>query len=74
MNIILLNIMIIFNNLIENSYIDILLIDIEIKQKIWNIFSKFPKNIFTNNTVKQLGEENIIFLKKYLMLKKLILG
>ena len=50
---------IIFNNLIENLYIDIL-IDIEIKQKIWNILSKFPKDIYINNTIKQFGEENKI--------------
>ena len=50
---------IIFNNLIQNLYIDVLT-DIEMKQKIWNILSKFPKNIYINNQIKKFGEENKI--------------
>ena len=50
---------IIFNNLIENLYIDAS-IDIETKQNIWNILSKFPKDIYINNTIKKFGEENKI--------------
>ena len=58
---------IIFNNLIENLSIDIFT-DNEIKQKIWNIISKFPKDIYINNKIKILGEKNKIEEK---ILKKL---
>ena len=55
---------IIFNNFIENLSIEVLTND-EIKQKIWNIISKFPKDIFINKNIKQFCEkekidENII--------------
>ena len=50
---------VIFNNLIQNLYMDELC-SIEIKQKIWNILSKFPKKIFINNQIKKFEEEKEI--------------
>ena len=50
---------IIFNSLIQNLYIKDKSND-EIKQKIWNILSKYPKKLFINKEIKKYGEENII--------------
>ena len=63
---------IIFNNLIQDLYIDVLT-DIEMKQKIWNILSKFPKKIYINNQIKMFGEENKIdenIIKKIFNIKE----
>ena len=54
---------IIFNNLLQNLYKDVP-INEDIKQKIWNIITKFPKDIFINNEIKKYGEDKEIDPKK----------
>ena len=50
---------VIFNNFIQNLYMDELC-STEVKQKIWNILSKFPKKIYINNQIKKFEEEKEI--------------
>ena len=56
-----------YNILIDNLKIDnkngINEVEIENKQKIWNIISKLPKNYFFVNKLKQFGEANIENIK-----------
>ena len=50
---------IIINNLIEDLSIEVSTND-EIKQKIWNIISKFPKDLYINQNIKQFCEKETI--------------